>query len=876
MNFIGFSVDTTNILPMANSHAGGQLVTEYSLRAMSSLDTPESVKYMIGPSYCHSETDFYVQQAGSTDFFSGQSGATSSSILEITPGRAIVNGYFIESLTSVTIDMVALAHEAQQAGQTPLTGELCVGLRTMFSTESTIAGSLKVENSDSMYEGVQIVILPSGDVVMPVDAPLENQQVNVNMYLKLATFSFLNGNITNIIQNYPGKCQYVPANRIDNIDGIISSDYLKKTGLNTKRLYVYSGKSNDPDVGGDTWCDATDSLFVWGNSIPQYVNEEPTVHKALFDVDLDGDSLRLILPHKQVDGMTDYQGNRQYFAPEVLPLPKASFELDTPGVVGAAYTKKVKNILNRINELYTMPNGKQRHYIEELHDISELPAINNVWKSGDYVLVSRDFTVDYAATDGVTAPSTMYVMIPGKVLSIAFFSNPSALSGIELDRTTVEDEPLYDISDWEEYQNKYFILKDYSGIPGQDYFVVDWEHLDDQGEPVTESFYYAVQTSDTMRYSAPVILYGGTPFADIGTVGGFLNVDTTDTDKGYIYLDSEGHLRLLDYGLLRSGTLAYQLGEDFVTPAGLDLNGIQEYLDEYVNQRIAFPNVTQSAKKNPNVINITIDLSSVEDEQGSISIYDIDSRFDTSIYIHLVGSPSSAITVNIADCQKVRIDSSISGNPTINLYRSCLYYDPDVLDIMANIVDLRLWYIRYSNDDPSLVVNDLTVSHIIASGDTVQSYASSEYWSPTNPNDNHFTVALQSITFDGSGYMCGCGLYVRNETTSNVSEGTFLIHDSFELPVGPGLIYPKSRMKRRIKVTGQFIGAYQQSSPSGYMIQETNFSAFTPSYSQDGSVNDPGEIAFIVKAYLMPDSDPGIIDVWDTGSFNYFEGMTAL
>lgn len=874
MNYIGFSVNTTNILPMANSHAGGQLVTEYSLRALSSLDTPESVKYMIGPSYAHSETDFYVQLAGSTDFFSGQNAATSSSILEITPGRAVVNGYFIESLTSVTIDMIALAQQAIDAGQMPLTGDLCVGLRTMFSTEATVAGSLKIENANSMYEGIQIVVLPVGDVVMPVDAPLENQQVNVNMYLKLATFSFLNGNITNIVQNYPGKCQYVPANRIDNIDGIISSDYLKKTGLNTKRLYVYSGKSNDPNVGGDTWCDATDSLFIWGDSIPQYTNTEPAVHKALFDVDIAADTLRLILPHKQVDGMTDSQGNPQYFAPEVLPLPKASFETNTPGIVGAAYTAKVKSILNKINGLYTMPNGKQRMYIEELHDISELPPVNEVWKPGDYIIVARDFTVSYQSTDAVTAPSTMYVVCPGQVTFILHIDGDHP-DGVELDRKVVDEEPLYLPSDMYSYQTAYFSIGDYNGMVGYDYFTVVWEHEVDE-QTVQTPYYYMVNHAEKTRYSAPILLYGGTPFADVSTVGGFLNVDTTDTDKGYIYLDSEGHLRLLDYGLLRSGTLAYQLGEDFVTPSGLDLNGIQEYLDEYVNQRIAFPNAAQSAKSNPNVINITIDLQSVEDEQGTITLYDIDSRFGTSIYVHLVGSPSSDITVNIADCQRVRIDSSISGSPTINLYRSCLYYDPDVLDIMANITDLSLWYERYSNDDPSLVVNDMTVSHITASGDTVQNYASNEYWSPSNPNDNHFTVALQSITFDGSGYMCGCGLYVRNETTSNVSEGTFLIHDTFELPVGPGLIYPKSRMKKRIKVTGQFIGAYQQSSPSGYMIQETNFSAFTPSYYANGSVNDPGEIAFIVKAYLMADSDPAVIDVWDTGSFNYFEGMTAL
>ena len=145
MNFIAFSVDTTNICPMANSHAGGQLVTEYSLRAMSSLNTPESVKYMIGPSYAHSAEDFMVQLAGSTDFFN-QSVATSGSIIEVSEGRAVVNGYFIESLAPITIDLAELSYQAQQQGQSPLIGDLCIGLRTMFSTDATLSGSLKVEN----------------------------------------------------------------------------------------------------------------------------------------------------------------------------------------------------------------------------------------------------------------------------------------------------------------------------------------------------------------------------------------------------------------------------------------------------------------------------------------------------------------------------------------------------------------------------------------------------------------------------------------------------------------------------------------------------------------------------------------------------------
>lgn len=865
MNIIAFSVDTTNICPMANSHAGGQLVTEYTLRAMSSLDTPESIQYLVGPSYTHSERDFYVQLAGSSDEYFSESVPTSGSILEVSPGRAAVNGYFVESLVPVNIDMIQLSRDAEDSGSAPLSGRLCIGLRTMFSTESTVAGSIAVENTTTnMYEGVQLVILPADSVVLPTDSP--TNQSYVNMYLKLAEFTYANGTITNITNAYPEKCQYIPANRIDSIDGIISGDYIKKTGLNPKRLYVYSGKSNDPSVGGDTWCDATDSLMVWGDSIPQYTYDAPDIKKAAFIPDLNADSIKLVIPHKQVDGMKDSAGNLQYFREETLPLPKASFELGTPGIVGLGYTEKVKSVLNKINEFYTLPNGKQRAYIADLHDVADLPSINSVWKSGDYILIARDYTVDYASVDAVSAPSTLRVVCPGRVLSITNWDgNPG---GIELDRIESIEEPLYDISDWAEYQNKYWDIGSYHGDTG-DYFVYDYYN---ESTDTHEIFYYAVSLADDRVYSDPVLLYGGTPLASETTIGGFLNVDTANIDRGYVYLDSEGHLRLLDYGLLRSGAAAYQLGEDFTVPAGLDIAGIQEYLDEYVNQRVAFPNEVQASRDFPNLINIYIDLTS--DMYGNINIYDIDSRFGAAVCLHITGDSTGQVSVNISNCERIKIDSNIGGSPVINLHNSCLYYDSDVMDYLNAISDLKLWYEKYSNDDPNLVADGLTIRQIATSGQyTVQDYASSEYWNPSNPNDNHFMVALQSITFGADGYICGCGVFVRNESTSNVSEGTFVLSSEFQLPIGPGLIYPTSRMTQPIKVTGQFISAYVNSDPDGYMIQNTSFSLVTPVY---GTHSAPGNIAFLVNAHLVEDPNPVNIDVWDTGSFHYFEGMAAL
>ena len=885
MNFIAFGVNDTNIFPMANTRAGGQLVTEYNLRAKESLDTPETIDYLVGPSYTHSEHDFYVQLAGG-------SSPSSSSILEITPGRASVNGYFIQSNAFVNIDMIQLAHDAIEAGQTPLMGDLTIGLRTIFSTEPTISGSIAVENDSAMYEGIQIVVLPKDETVLPADSPMD--QTRVNMYLKLADFTFINGNVSNIINNYPEKCQYIPANRIADIDGIISTDYVKRTGINPKRLYVLSGKSNDPEETGDTWCDATDSLMVWGSSIPQYVHEEPQYKVAQFDTS--GDSLFLAVPHKQIDGMKDSSGNRQYFRNEMLSLPKASFEKETPGVIGAEYTKKMKDLVNRVNrwKSITRTRGLQRAYIAELHDRNDLPTINPNWIPGDYILVAQDFTVETSG-DGMSAPSTMYSIVPNTVRSIFWnetYQYVDAYAGIELDRIVVPDTespdpPLHLPADEPAYQTAYWNLPSYdgvvrkngnSGISGLgDYFV--YEHIENAGEEneFHRLYIYGVTSADPIRYSDPLLLNGGIPLAQQGVIGGFYNVDIASLDQGYVYLDTDGHLRLLDYDLLRSGAAAYQLGEDFTVPAGLDLNGIQEVLDEFVNQRVAFPNATQMQTDHPNLINIYIDMTSLEGEDGFLNIYDIDSRFGAAVVLHLIGEIPSTVAVVITNCEKIMIDSSVTGNPTINLHNSCLYYDSDVLNIMNDITDLRLWYEKFSPDDPDLVVEGLTVKQVATSGQyTVQDYASSEYWSESDPNDNHFTVALQSITFGADGIMSGCGVFVRNATTSNVEAGSFIITDEFTMPIGPGLMYPTSRITKQIKVTGQFVSAYTSQQPEGYMVSETSFSLVTPTYSNGGLTPIPGNIAFLVKSYLIPSPDPKTIDVWDPGTFHYFEGVTAL
>ena len=99
MNFITFATGTTNIFPLANSHAGGQLLTEFNLRSRETVEcgpisSDKRIFYSIGHSYVNSQEDFKVTEDKS-----------SSQSFIITSGRALINGHFFESLVDVRIDL---------------------------------------------------------------------------------------------------------------------------------------------------------------------------------------------------------------------------------------------------------------------------------------------------------------------------------------------------------------------------------------------------------------------------------------------------------------------------------------------------------------------------------------------------------------------------------------------------------------------------------------------------------------------------------------------------------------------------------------------------------------------------------------------------
>ena len=184
MNFQTFPVGATNIFPLSNSKAGGQLATEWNLKSREMVATSSSLTYLCGPSFTHRVDDFNVRiQQDATGV------AISSSTLEIMPGNAVIDGHFVQSLDIMSVDLMEANIKLKSMSRPPLKGRLCIGIRAYYSTEKTMAGAMLVENEQDYYEGIQLVVLPEEEIVLPLDSP-DNQQA-VTCHLKLATFLLL-------------------------------------------------------------------------------------------------------------------------------------------------------------------------------------------------------------------------------------------------------------------------------------------------------------------------------------------------------------------------------------------------------------------------------------------------------------------------------------------------------------------------------------------------------------------------------------------------------------------------------------------------------------------------------------------------------------
>lgn len=921
MHFITFPVASTNIYPLVNSKNGGQLQSEFNVRSVDSVATDPNVQYFIGPSYTHSMLDFEVSLLSGMDAPTFNSSNTydvgdyctyndvtyvcvysvnkpgqfdktkwnkvniSTSIIQLSSGRAVINGHYFESLLPVTIDLTLANAQLKQASQPALSGELTIGLRSYYSTEATMAGSMLVENADNMYLGVQVVILPKSEFITPSDSPTDRNLVTAD--IKLADFVFLNGSVSSAsIHQYEGKVSFLPAERIGNFENVLSTNYISKVALDRNKLYVFSGLNGSDNNNG--WCQAVDSLMVWDKN-PQTTTIKPAYDEASFTQDVN-EQIHLNIPHKQVH-MTNTAGNDLYYKAKDLAIPVANYATGAPGTVTSEYTQKIKDIAEVINTYKTFVNGKQILYLDQMdadYKQNIMPTIDiSKFNAGDYILVRQDFTAIMTEDEGA-APATMYMVLPGYVSALTFVGTEQP-TGVRLGLTEVmwegdgTDVPTAEVPTSDSLLQT-FDYTSYRGSVG-DYFSIDYHNITDD---TTTTYYWEVSSNSTTKtWSQPINITGGIPYASNSAVGGFLNVNSTDTDNGYVYRDETGHLKLLDYSLLRSGTLAYQLGESYTVPSGLDAESIQIMLDEYVNSRVAFPFINTLGSV-PNMIDIYINLPETE-TTTSINIYNIDSRFGTGVYLHFLGTANPTTVVNIVDCEKIRIDPNIdttNGGPVINVIRSNLFYDASVFSYIrrcdlnyirsssfTGFLDITIWYDKFESTDPDLLVCGMEVSQ----PNVPMTSQDIDFWSESTPNDIHYGVALKGITFDGQGDVVGCSLYVSNGTTVTNSQAPTIIGGEFVIPQGSDLNYPVECITHALKVTGTFTTAYFSNPDNKWIVSDTSFTALSGTYSRSSGIST-GTISFYSKPAIIDPTYTNVqtIDGWMPGSYHIFYGGTVV
>lgn len=966
MHFITFPVGGTNIFPLSNSTQGGQLVTEYNLRSREMVATNPAIKYEVGPSFTHSMDDFAISTNGTLgadeydttvlysvgDYCTHGSKtyvctiapakpgefnpanwtpiALQSSVLTVSPGRAVINGHYVETTTPMYIDLTLANALLKQRAEAPLVGELSIGIRAYYSTAATMSGSMLVENEDNMYVGVQLVVLPREQFLTPDDAP--DSPNDYTAHLKLADFVFINGSVADsTIKQFEGKTTYLSASRIAQVDELLNSNYISKSHLDGDKLYTFSGEGLS--YNKDTWCDSTGSLMVWDYD-PQLQTKPADYdrnHLRAANFISDGDTVKLAIPHQQIDGIVNASGKAQYYPDRVISLPRASFMLESAGTVDSTYTKAIKSIAEKINGYKQFVNGKQIAYLDIKNYDYEMPFISESHNVGDYMVVRADYTA-IDSNDAGMGPSTMYIVLPGYATSIKYTTTkPSGIRlgetvamwegdatqwsdatlferlGIEYDdtatytkgtyiaygdsmykaNTAISTPEVFNQNHWDLIANVpsalgLFNYTSFRGIKDTDYFELECHNTQDDN---IHRYYYKVKTAGPKTWSDAFLITGGIPLATETQVGGFYNTSADVRDGGYVTRDENGRLRLIDYGLLRSGTLAYQLGENYTIPTNLTSDVVQEYLNEYVNYRVAFPfNYDGNSSSSP-MIDVYVSLST-ETELTNILIGNIDSRFGTGVVLHILGTADSNTVVNIVDCEKIKIDSNIQGTPVINVVRSGLYYDANIIDYIrkcdtghrrvlgyTGMKDITLWYEKFNETDPDLLVNGMEVSQ----PDAPMVAEDISFWDNFISNDNHFTCALRSVTFSGSGNIIGCSMYVANgSTATNYTDGRVIIGGKFNLPQGSELNYPESCITQTLRVTGAFVSAYALPERK-WAVSNTTFTAQTGTYSEALGVSD-GTIAFNSDTSLVDSTHVNVpsIDCWRPGTYHVFYGGITI
>lgn len=942
MHFITFPVASTNIFPLSNSTQGGQLVTEFNLKSRDMVMTNPDIQYPVGPSFIHSLDDFKVKMLEDPDVGDYDPSKTyrkgdycrynndtyicisdnevtgafdptcwtkttiSTSILQVSPGRAVVNGHYVEALAPMQIDLNLANAELKQASQPELYGNLSIGIKTYFSTENTMSGSMLVENTDNMYIGVQLVIARADEFKVPGDdgCKLVSEQGNATADIKLADFTYANGTISaSSIHQNENAIKYIDSDRIYDFDSILDQKYISSENTYEGYIYTYSGKSG--------WCNSIDSLMVW-DSQPRLTTTPPAIGtQARFAQSEDG-TVSLVIPHKQPDIDMFESDTQVYYADKSIEFPTANYNKGTSGIVTEEYTNTIKGIAANLEKYKNFTQGKQIGFLDYLTVNDgvlsyDFPKDLREYNIGDYIVVREDYTLT-DSEDAVSAPATMYFVLPGAVTAIEgpVIEKPE---GIRLGGQVVwegDGNPPTSEYPTPEELDELFKYSTYRGVKGKDYFELSFHDLtDDHYYP----YYYPIAATGDASWSEPVLLTGSLYIATEDQVGGFYNASTDSAymDAGYVYADDTGHLRLMDYDLLRTGALAYQLGADFSVPSNQTIDIIQENLDEYVNDRVAFK-TNAPLTSTPTMINVVIPLPEIDDneDEAVLNIYDIDSRFGTGVYLHFLTEQDkdySKIIINITDCEKIRIDNSITmvnKGPLINVFRSCLYYDAEVINYVltcdpkdsmgynrrsslfpgytnfTGFDGLTLWYSRFLASDPELVVNGMEVSQ----PDVSMVTQDITFWSEEVANDNHYSQALRSITLSSSGQLIACSLFVSNNSTQKDVDAVsshVIIGGDFYIPQGAKLNYPLASVTKPIMVTGTFTTAYLDTGDTHWIVTNTTFTAKSGVYSPATGVSK-GTIAFDSKTDLVSTIYTNLntsIAGWKPGTFHIFYGGTT-
>lgn len=882
MNLITFPVGSTNIFPLANSHAGGQLLTEYNLRSRETVITDENVTYSVGMSFTHSLQDFEV------DYLRDNNGTSlgSNSVLEIAPGRAVINGHYVESLTAVTIDMLDLNAKLLSEGESSLLGELKVGIYMAYSTEQTLAGSLQPEvvyeegSTDpnvGYYRGVQVVILPSSEFITPSDSPTDENQVTA--HLLLATFTFLNGQISNI-KNNEDKIQCIPFSRISDFSSATDEGFLTRRGLMPHHLYVVPGTPTNEE---NSFQVATGSLFKWEKNPEPVAGSQPTGARNVSKFVAADNGVYLNLVHLQNANFEDVDGQVKYYPDVQVPLPSANFVSGSSGVVSKAYTDAIKQGISKIEEIYKVSTGTCRAYIDVLEDFSDLPGIQSGWKFGDYVVVRDDHTQVIEDDSDVTEyPSTMYVVLPGFATAAEYYSDSVSSTARVIGSTPIQSE-------WETSDDPMDILDPcrvtFDWSTSFDNYICVPYNSDPTGSGSTINYYYKVTQVGPKSYDpSPIRITGQMYLATDSSVGGFYNISADDDSlygNGYVVLDSSGHLRVVDYDLLVTGVLAYQLGEDVTIPGGLEYTEVQSMLDQYVNQRVAFSSkVTDSSD---NVINVTIDLSSNE-AGSSLKFGDIDSRFGTYVNLHLTGEADESVAFDIYNCEKLKIDVESTCRASIHVFNSCIHYDSELVNRLAagrfyNLSDsdqstgwmegVTFWA---EESDPFFIENGLKVvfKNIIPS----MSSDVGDWWSTELSNDNRFLWATRSISFSNDGQIVGLEMYVASSSTNNSSfvDGLFLSDWTFD---SSAVSVPTNCITGKLKVSGSFVSAYMAA--GGIIsLQNIDFSAFYDPSKPKGNIIISSKVQNLTSVTGIGDYANNVTTLsgtgFEPGTYHLFSG----